>query len=106
MKIDRIEYAVAFMQLNVILGNLSEEERKSIPSYILEEIKRYKSNTYKYKYDYSRPLVEQNMLPLTQYLLAYIYEKYLRKDTMNNIKDDENFEKIFGDNKIEEDSAS
>ena len=106
MEIDRKEYAVAFMQLNVILGNLSEEERKSIPSSILKEIKKYKSHTYKYKYDYSKPLVEQDMLPLTQYLLAYIYEKYLLKDAMNNIDDDEKFEKIFGDNKIEEGNAS
>ena len=106
MEIDKKEYAVAFMQLNIILGNLSEEERKSIPSNILKEIKKYKSHTYKYKYDYSKPLVEQDMLPLTQDLLAYIYEKYIRKDAMNKIKNDENIKKLFVDNKAEEGSVN
>ena len=101
MEIDRKKYAVAFMQLNVILGNLSDEERQKIPSQFLKEIKKYKSNTYKYKYDYSKPLVEQDMLPLTRDLLAYIYAKFLRKDVLNKGDVNEDVGKLFGENASE-----
>ena len=90
-EIDRKDYAIACMQLNVILSNLSEEDRTKIPHNILSEIKKYKSNKYVYKYDFSKPLLEQEMLPLTKELLYYIYTKYLKtsnkileKDTYSN----------------------
>lgn len=37
-EIDRKDYAIACMQLNVILSNLSEEDRTKIPHNILSEI--------------------------------------------------------------------
>lgn len=76
-KIDKKDYAMACMQLNVILGNLDEEEREKIPRNILNEINKYKSNKYIYKYDFSKTLLEQEMLSLTKELLYYIYSKYL-----------------------------
>ena len=81
-EIDRKDYAIACMQLNVILSNLSEEDRTKIPHNILSEIKKYKSNKYVYKYDFSKPLLEQEMLPLTKELL---YTKYL--ETSNKISE-------------------
>jgi len=75
--IDKKEYAMACMQLNVILSNLSEEQRSKIPDNILDEIRKYKSNKYVYKYDFSKTLLEQEMLSLTKELLYYIYTKYL-----------------------------
>ena len=83
--IDKKEYAMACMQLNVILSNLSEEQRRKMCTasswtssfYFVDEIRKYKSNKYVYKYDFSKTLLEQEMLSLTKELLYYIYTKYL-----------------------------
>ena len=81
MEVDKqTRLGIACIQLNVILSNLPEEERVKIPKGVLEEINRYKSNKYVYHYDYSKTLLEQEMLPLTKELLYYIYTKYLSKN--------------------------
>ena len=77
-EIDKKDYAIACMQLNVILSNLPEKERNKIPDNILNEIKKYKSNKYVYKYDFSKTLLEQEMLFFTKELLYYIYTKYIK----------------------------
>lgn len=71
------DFAKAYIELNVILSNLPEYERHKIPERILNEIHKYKSNKFTYKYDYSKPLNEQEMLPLTRLMLCNIYKKYL-----------------------------
>ena len=83
-KIDKKEYAMSCIQLNVILSNLSEKEKIRIPYNILNEINKYKSNKYIYKYDFSKTLLEQEMLPLTKELLNYIYTKYVETKEPNN----------------------
>ena len=92
-EIDKKDYAMACMQLNVILSNLSEKDRKKIPHNILSEIKKYKSNKYVYKYDFSKTLLEQEMLSLTKELLYYIYTRYL--ETSNEILVEDNYSKTY-----------
>jgi len=76
-EIDKKDFALACIELNVILSNLPESERNKIPEHILSKINRYRSNTYTYKYDYSKTLKNQEMLPLTRLLLFNIYNNYL-----------------------------
>ena len=95
-EIDKKNYAIACMQLNVILSNLSEKERSKIPYNILNEIRKYKSNKYVYKYDFSKTLLEQEMLSLTKELLYYIYTKYLVvKESGNKILMEDNYSKAY-----------
>lgn len=95
-KIDKKDYAMACMQLNVILSNLPEKERRKIPDNILNEIKRYKSNKYVYKYDFNKTLLEQEMLSLTKELLYYIYTKYLViKESNHEILMENNYSKEY-----------
>lgn len=75
--IDNKDIGQACLELNVILSNLPENERKKIPERILNEINKYKSNKFTYKYDYSKSLNEQEMLSLTRLMLCNIYKKYL-----------------------------
>ena len=73
--IDNKDFGQACLELNVILSNLPESERKKIPERILNEINKYRSNKYIYKYDYSKLLGEQEMLSLTKLMLCNIYKK-------------------------------
>ena len=94
MMIENYDFGKACIQLNVILGNLPTEERNKIPKKILTEINKYKSNKYKFSYDYSKPLKEQELLPLTQQLLYYVYTNYLNN---HNIQSYSNYD-IFNNN--------
>ena len=71
------DFAQVYIELNVILSNLPEYERNKILERILNEINKYKSNKFTYKYDYSKSLNVQEMLPLTRLMLCNIYKKYL-----------------------------
>ena len=73
-----LNYPKELVQLKKLICQ-QQEERRKIPKNVLEEINRYKSNKYVYHYDYSKTLLEQEMLPLTKELLYYIYTKYLFK---------------------------
>lgn len=96
----KTEYAMSFIQLNIILNNLPDDDLQKIPNSFLNEIKKYKSNKYVYKYDYSKPLIEQDMLPMTQELLYYIYIKYLKnknklESSTLNIENNFNIKDLF-----------
>lgn len=99
-EIDEKDFGIACIELNVILCNLPNNLRSKIPIKILNEIGRYKSNKYIYRYDYTKPLIEQKMKPLTQELLYYIYIKYLKIENLSNEIYDIEFCKDFDYSKL------
>lgn len=78
------EYIIACMQLDTILNMLPDEEKNKIQADFLEEIKKYRIKGYRYNYDYSKDLKEQEMSDLTREVLYSIYLNYLCSNEKRN----------------------
>lgn len=72
-----IIYKRAYTELNQIIKELSKAEREKIPLELIKNIEANISEEYKWKYDNSKTLLEQKILPETKALLVEIYERYL-----------------------------
>lgn len=72
-----IIYKRAYTELNQIIKELSKAEREKIPLELIKNIEANISEEYKWKYDNSKTLSEQKILPETKALLVEIYERYL-----------------------------
>lgn len=72
-----IQYNKAYVQLYEIIKALPEEDKKKIPSVIIENIVENKDDNYKFYLDTSKTLLEQNLMVETKALLVQIYAKYL-----------------------------
>lgn len=75
-----IIYKRAYTELNEIIKELSKAEREKIPLELIKNIEANISEEYKWKYDNSKTLLEQKILPETKALLVEIYEKYLSEE--------------------------
>lgn len=78
-------------ELNAILDNTSIEVVKKIPKKFLRFMKENASITYKFEYDKTKTLEEQNIKPKTKGLIALIYKDYLcneseKQQYLNNIE--------------------
>lgn len=94
------ELSEASVELNAILDNTSIELVNKIPKKFLQFMKENASITYKFEYDKTKTLEEQNIKPKTKGLIALIYKDYLcneseKQQYLNNI------EKILNNIEIE-----
>lgn len=72
-----MEYQKCLVELDEILEHLREEEQKKIPYEIRNIIKREKDKKYKWNYDETKSLREQNINRKTIAMLSYLNLEYL-----------------------------
>lgn len=70
-------YKKAYTELNEIIKELSKAELEKIPKELIKNIKTNMDKEYKWEYDKSKRLLDQNLMPETKALIVEIYEKYL-----------------------------
>ena len=109
-------YKKAFVEFNEVLKRLNKQELSKIPSQVIENIQTQMDKEYKWEYDDSKALENQDFLVETKALIVEIYERYLceedRKDfwkkydelALKKIEEDKrgkyNTEELFKDKKI------
>lgn len=72
-----VQYSKAYVQLYEIIKLLPEEDKNKIPSVIIENIIENKDNNYRFYFDTSKTLLEQDLMVETKALLVQLYAKYL-----------------------------
>ena len=72
-----IQYKKAYVELNEILKVLSKEQKEKIPKNFINNISNNMDKNYKFTFDESKGIVEQNLMVETEALLVEIYERYL-----------------------------
>lgn len=72
-----MEYQNCLVELDEILNYLSKEDLMKIPKELINGIKSYKSKEYIWKYDKTKPLMEQQLNRKTIAMLSYINMEYL-----------------------------
>ena len=75
-----IKYKKAYVELNEILKYLSNEQRDKISTNFINNISNNMDKDYKYTFDESKGIFEQNLMVETEALLVEIYERYLAPD--------------------------
>ena len=75
-----IKYKKAYVELNEILKYLSNEQRDKISSNFINNISNNMDKHYKFTFDESKGIFEQNLMVETEALLVEIYERYLAPD--------------------------
>ena len=63
-------------ELIEIINNLDDETLKRIPKEEIKQFESAKDNNYKFKYDHSKELKDQNIMEDTKDLFTFIYLKY------------------------------
>lgn len=92
-------YQKAYVELYEIICNLNDEQRKLIPKNFILNLQENMDKNYFFEFDYTKGIMEQDIMVETQALLVNLYIKYLSPK-----EDDElwnKYEKICL-NKIEE----
>ena len=89
-----IEYKNTLYEVSVILKNMDEELVKKIPKNLKEKIESDKSNNYKFEYDLTKGIDEQNILKTTKLYLTMLYLKFLctekeKKEVLEIMNDNE-----------------
>lgn len=74
-------YKKAYVELNEILNVLSETEIKKLPEGFIENIRKEMNSEYKWEYDFSKSLLDQNLMVETKALLVEIYKRFLALDS-------------------------
>lgn len=77
MQTKNARYKKAYTELNEIIKELSKVELEKIPSELIRSIETNIDKEYKWKYDKSKALLDQDLMPETKALIVEIYEKYL-----------------------------
>ena len=72
-----IQYKKAYVELNEILKVLSKEQKEKIPKNFINNISNNMDKNYKFTFDESKGIFEQNLMVETEALLVEIYERYL-----------------------------
>jgi len=72
-----IQYKKAYTELNEIFNNLNIEQKNKIPEVFRLNISSNMDNDYKFVYDQTKGIFEQNLMVETEALLVEIYERYL-----------------------------
>ena len=70
-------YKRVYAELFGILDTLKDEEIERIPKDVKKNIYENMDTNYRFKYDYSKKLEDQDILPETKALIIEIYIKYL-----------------------------
>ena len=71
------ELSEAAVEMNYIFDNMSAEVLKKIPKSFRQFFKEIESKKYIFKYDKSKKLAEQKLLPETKGIIALMYRDYL-----------------------------
>ena len=82
-----MEYRECLVELDEVLNYLGEEELQKIPSKLVYAIKEKMDKNYKWKYDESKELYEQNLNRKTIAMLSYLNMKYLVNDEQRELLD-------------------
>lgn len=77
MQTKNARYKRAYTELNEIIKELSKAELEKIPNKLIRNIETNMNKEYKWEYDKSKTLLEQDLMPETKALIVEIYEKYL-----------------------------
>lgn len=75
-----IKYKKAYVELNEILKYLSNEQRDKISPNFINNISNNMDKDYKFTFDESKGIFEQNLMVETEALLVELYERYLAPD--------------------------
>lgn len=78
------ELSEAAVEFNSILEHSSKDIIEKIPIKFLDFINKIASKTYKFDYDQSKSLDEQNLKPETRGLIALVYQDYICDDEERN----------------------
>lgn len=71
------ELSEAAVEFNCILKNATKDVKEKIPNEFITFLKNIESKTYKFKYDKTKTLKEQNLKAETKGLIALVYQDYL-----------------------------
>ena len=74
------EYKKAYVELLELLKYLTPEQKRKIPSSLIEELEQNKDIEYIFIYDFSKTLLEQDFMSETKALLLQLYIKYLSNE--------------------------
>ena len=74
-------YKKAYVELNAILSILEESETEKLPEGFIENLRKEMSLEYKWEYDFSKSLLEQDIMVETKALLVEIYKRFLALDS-------------------------
>lgn len=85
------KYKKAYVELLEILKYLTPSQKQKIPADLINQLEENKDISYQFEYDFSKNLLEQNLLTETKSLLLQLYIKYLSP---------ENEKKFWNDYKI------
>lgn len=72
-----IRYKKAYTELNEIFKVLDKEQKSKIPDIFINNIINNRDKEYKFIFDNSKGIFEQDLMIETQALLVEIYERYL-----------------------------
>lgn len=72
-----IQYKKAYVELNEILNVLEKEQKNKIPVNFINNIENNMDIDYKFHFDMSKGIFEQDLMVETKALLVEIYERYL-----------------------------
>lgn len=73
-------YRKAYYELNEIFNSALSFEIDRIPSQVMENMKNQMDTDYNWSYDYSKNLMDQDMMSETKALLVEIYARYLSSE--------------------------
>ena len=88
VKGDNMKINENLVELEEVLLNLNDVEKNKIPNEVFEYIKENKDNDYKFKYDCSKNLDEQNLERTTIIMLSYLNMKYLLNDEQRKLMEE------------------
>lgn len=71
------ELSETAVEINEILKNISPEMLNKIPKKFINFMQQIASDTYKFEYDKTKTLENQNIKPKTKGLIALIYKDFL-----------------------------
>ncbi len=71
------ELSEAAVEVNCILRNSTTDIIQKIPLKFIKLLKTMESKSYKFEYDKTKTLNEQNLKPETRGLIALIYQEYI-----------------------------
>lgn len=74
---ENINYGQVYAELYIVLNKINQAQRKLIPQTLMDNLLQYMDKNYKFIWDNSKDLLEQNWKTQTKALLVEIYEKYL-----------------------------
>lgn len=77
MQTKNARYKKAYTELNEIIKKLSKAELEKIPNELIRNTETNMDKEYKWEYDKSKTLLDQDLMPETKALIVEIYERYL-----------------------------